>query len=605
MLLETALPDRENRLSYLFLEPREVLQTHDPRRVCELLERAGRAIGGGLWVAGALSYEAGYALEPALEDLARPSKFSPLVWLGLYERPYVFDHRLDRWSADLPKRAVKTTEDYSWRVDHPSLERSREEFSRDILQIKELIRRGETYQVNYTTRRRFEFSGSPLGLYRALRARQRVPYAGLLRCGDWWVLSLSPELFFRLEPSGKLVTRPMKGTAARGRSAAEDARLKNKLRRDEKNRAENLMIVDLLRNDLGKLCRTGTVSVPRLFSVERYETLFQMTSTVEGRVPPARSGLTGLLTALFPSGSVTGAPKIRTMRLIAGLEGSPRGIYTGALGFAAPDGGAVFNVAIRTLEIDGNRGVLGVGGGIVADSQPAAEYEECRLKGLFLSGLSNGPADKEFELVETLLRREGTFPLLEYHLDRMGGSARYFGIPFDRRRARRFILAEAGKFPGSGPQRVRLLLDRRGSLRAECAGFEPLAGKARIAFYGESTDQADRFYYHKTTFRPLYSKAFAEARARGLFDYIFTNRRGEVTEGTICNVYAQFGDILYTPPVRSGLLAGVYRKYLRNVGKPFVREKNLRREDLEKADSLWVSNALQGLLEAELVEEEP
>ncbi|MEA2063553.1 MAG: aminodeoxychorismate synthase component I [Gemmatimonadota bacterium] len=601
VLLDTALPDHDNHLSYLFLDPVRILRTRSYDEVPRVLARAEKELSQGFWIAGALSYEAGYALEDPLAATA-PQPPGCLLRLGVFEKPLLFDHRTGKWDSPLPPACPG--EKGSWELGQARLETSRQEFLHNVEQARKYIQRGETYQVNYTTRYRFGFQGSPVAYYRALRERQPVPYAGLFRDNSWWALCLSPELFFRLHPDGRILARPMKGTARRGLSSAQDRYLARSLAQDIKNRAENLMIVDLIRNDLGRVCSTGSVHVPSMFEVERYETLLQMTSTVAGRLNTGQVGFETLMRALFPSGSVTGAPKIRTMQIIAGLEPSVRGIYTGTLGFLAPDGPACFNVAIRTVEIESGTGTLGVGGGIVADSEPAGEYEECLLKARFLTGLDKGKPAEEFELIETMLFDGRTFPLVELHLDRMRDSARYFNRPFNRRAARS-ALECAVECPGPAeaakPHRVRLLLDRQGKFSARCSLLEPLERKPEVAFYGCTADPEDRFLYHKTTRRTLYSGAFNRASEKGLFDYIFTNRLGQVTEGCISNVYAEFNGVLFTPPLKCGVLPGIYRQWLRRSEAWKVRERILYPEDLRAAERLWVSNAVRGLVEVKLV----
>ncbi|MBN2289520.1 MAG: aminodeoxychorismate synthase component I [Candidatus Glassbacteria bacterium] len=599
VLLDTSRPDGDNTRSSLFLRPARVIRADGCSEVPAALEQAQLEARRGHWVAGTLSYEMGYALEERLSSCA-PAGADRLLWLGVFDRPYVFDHRTGCWDSRLPEVTGRAG---GWEVRGVRMETGRCDFLRNVQRAKEYIRLGETYQLNYTTRYRFDFHGCPVAFYRSLRESQGVPYSGLLREGGRWVLCLSPELFFRLDPQRNLITRPMKGTAARGLTPGQDSRNARALRTDAKNRAENLMIVDLLRNDLGQVCRTGSVAVPAMFEVERYDTLLQMTSTVAGRLKQG-VGFAALIKAAFPSGSVTGAPKLRTMEILSGLEAGPRGIYTGSLGCLAPDGSACFNVAIRTVELEGGRGVLGVGGAVVADSSPAGEYDECGLKASFLTGLKKRGRGPEFDLFETMLFDGSGIPLLELHLDRLRDSARYFSRPFSRRAARRLLEAELDSLGGKGDcrlYRVRLRLDRRGELQVSWSPVSVLKGVQRVAIYGSSTDPGDRFLYHKTTNRRLYDKALEQARSRGLFDYIFTNLRGQVTEGSITNIYAESGGVLYTPPVRAGLLPGVYRRWLRRSGQWRVRERILYPEDLHDAERLWASNALHGLLEVRLV----
>ncbi len=417
VLLDTARPDTENGPSLLFTEPSHTLTARITGEVAGVLAATDEALAGGRWVAGFLSYEAGYAFEQIATPAAAPT---PLAWFGVYEAPEVM-------AADEVERLLKAAGG-SCRVAEGRFEISRAAYQEKIDAIKAHIREGDVYQINFTAPYTFTVEGSPLALYRALRRRQRVPYAAWLALDEAAILCLSPELFFRRE-GDRLMARPMKGTVRRGRSPAEDAALRKWLTRDEKSRAENLMIVDLLRNDLSVCCRPGTVRVPQLFTVETYETLIQMTSTVEGRLQEGL-GYADLFRALFPCGSVTGAPKIRAMQRIQALEAGPRGVYCGAIGYAAPGGEAVFNVAIRTAVVQGGRGHLGLGSGIVWDAEADAEYDECLLKARFLTHLQPPTSSMPFSLIETM-RWEESIRLL--HLAR--------------------LLKDAGGFPAHGNQR--------------------------------------------------------------------------------------------------------------------------------------------------------
>ncbi|HEX2187403.1 MAG TPA: chorismate-binding protein, partial [Longimicrobiaceae bacterium] len=420
---------------------------------------------------------------------------------------------------------------------------------------------------------------------------QRSAYCALLRLGATSVVSASPELFFRWA-DGELELRPMKGTRPRGRWEEEDEALAAELAASPKERAENLMIVDLLRNDAGRVSEWGSVRVPRLFETERYETVHQLTSTVRSRVLPG-AGLTDVLRALFPCGSVTGAPKVRTMQLIRELEPGPRGVYTGAVGFVSP-GETVFSVAIRTLLVDRERGraELGVGSGITWDADAAAEYRECLDKARFAAA----PA-ADFELLETLLHEPGGgFFLLDGHLERMASSARRFGFRWDAERAR---AALHGAVSGDGPLRVRLLLARDGGTRVETHPLAPEpAGPARVALSARPVDSRDPFLHHKTTRREVYTTRAAERP--DCDDVILVNERGEVTESTLASVVARLDGALWTPPREAGLLPGVFRRHLLESGE--IRERTLRPEDLRAAEELWLVNSVRRWRRAVLVD---
>ncbi|MBV9775090.1 MAG: aminodeoxychorismate synthase component I [Gemmatimonadetes bacterium] len=569
-------PQRGPR-SFRFSGHRETIVATRVEEVPAALRRVEDAVAGGLHAAGYLAYEAAPAFDPALATHP-PDPRLPLAWFAL------FDSREEGGEPDdLPDEPFSLGE---WR---PSVTEA--EYHARIDAIRELIAAGDTYQVNFTLRLRAPFTGSDVGLYRSLCLGQRSAYCALLRLGDVSIVSVSPELFF-CRADGELEMRPMKGTRPRGRWSAEDDALAAELVASPKERAENLMIVDLLRNDAGRISEWGSVRVPRLFEVERYETVHQLTSTVRSRVASGTT-LTGVLRALFPCGSVTGAPKVRTMQLIRELEDGPRGVYTGAVGFVSP-GEAVFNVAIRTLVLHHATGTaeLGVGGGITHDSEAGAELRECLDKARFTA-----EPPREFELLETLLHEPGDgFFLLDGHLDRLARSARYFGFRCDPERVQRSL--HDAVVSTTGALRVRCLLLRDGEVRVEAAPLPPSpAGPLRVAISSEPVDPADRFLYHKTNSRGVYeSRAAAHP---GSDDVILTNLRGEVTESTIASVVARIGGELWTPPLESGLLPGVFREHLLRGG--CVRERVLRPGDLLAADAVYLVSSVRRWREAEIV----
>jgi para-aminobenzoate synthetase/4-amino-4-deoxychorismate lyase len=398
----------------------------------------------------------------------------------------------------------------------------------------------------------------------------------------------------------------MKGTAPRGRTTAEDRTLAAWLQNDPKNRSENVMIVDLLRNDLGRLCTFGSVRASRLFAVERYPTLWQMTSTITGDLRP-EIGFQDIFRALFPCGSITGAPKIRAMQLVAQLEARQRGIYTGAIGFFSKQE-SVFNVAIRTLEFDGNSGSMGVGSGIVIDSNPAEEFRECQLKASFLTSPASHPPPDSFSLVETLLWR-GAYPLIELHLDRIEDSAHYFAFPFDRGQTKAALQSHAADSLNSHSRaagadlliqshKVRLLLNPEGSLQITSEPIpSPTAEPLRVQISAHPTDSSNPMYFHKTTHRPIYAEALKAAIEAGFDDILFLNQRGEVTEATIHNLFIQKNGRLITPPIGCGLLPGVHRRYILETN-PTAIERTLTLEDLRQADAVYLCNAVRGLRQA-------
>lgn len=584
VLLQTSRFDEQNYRSYLFVRPLRVIAVRQPEELPALFREIERCLAAGLFAAGFLSYECGYHFQ----GLAGPTVTAaglPLAWMGIYARPLIFNHRTGSFEAGAPpppsSEPVVGGNDLGESQFMPE-----REYAAKIQGIRDYISAGDTYQVNFTDRLTFSFAGSRLALFHALRRQQRVSYNAFLRCDDSCVLSFSPELFFRVR-RGQIITRPMKGTAHRGRDVADDVRLARWLHADLKNRAENVMIVDLLRNDLGRICQVGTIRVDELFTVEKYETLFQMTSTISGELRP-EVGYYEMFASLFPCGSVTGAPKIRTMQIIRELERGPRGVYTGAIGFFSPQGEAVFNVPIRTLVVQGERGEMGVGSGIVADSSAGEEYRECMLKAEFLTRRV-----EPFCLLESILW-DGDYAFLPQHLQRLESSAQYFDFAFERSAVTEEVERNRSLLRPGTRYKVRLLLDPAGTITIENLPVPEQQAAGGIVLSPRRTNSSNRFLYHKTTQRPWYEPAYAEAAAHGFLDVIFRNERQEITEGAISNIFVEKAGRLYTPPVSCGLLPGVYRQHLLE-SRPGAQEKVLYLDDLLAADAIYICNAVRGI----------
>jgi len=561
------------------------LSFRNPRRICvarhlsdivPALRAVERAVEtGGLYAAGFISYEAAPAFDASLS--VRPGKNFPLAWFALFDTPPE--------PVMLPCCSSAGLERLDWK---PAITPLR--YKAAIARIKKHIRCGDTYQVNFTYRLRAACSQDPWKLFLEMAAHE-PPYGAFIDTGEWAICSASPELFFRLERN-RLESRPMKGTAGRGLWHAEDREKAAALAASAKDRAENIMIADMVRNDLGRIAKTGSVHAPRLFTIEQYPTVWQMTSTVQAST---RAGITDIFKALFPPASITGAPKTRTMQLIAGLETSPRRIYTGTIGCIAPGRRAQFSVAIRTLLIDrhARSAEYGVGGGIVWDSRPASELEESRIKARVLH--RPPPA---FDLLETILwTPERKLWLLPYHLKRLGQSAEYFSFKLDSEQVRRQLTDCTSALPKK-PHRLRLLVTKSGAVSVAASVLEPGASIfTDIALAAEPVDAANPFLYHKTTCRQVYQHALK--LAPGAADVLLYNQKGEITESTIANVVVDLRGRLYTPPLRCGLLPGTLRAYLLERG--LIMEKAVTIEQLASCPRIFLFNAVRGMQQVRLI----
>ncbi len=575
--------------SLLFEDPVGIVEAGTPDEAAGALQRIEEALKQGLHAAGFFSYELGYVLEPRLAALMPEQRNVPLLWFGLYRPPAeMTSEEVERWLAERTSGPYQFTDvTHAWDAA---------DYQRRFEQTQEKIRAGDIYQLNLTFKARFRLSGSPLAFYRDLRRKQPVAYGGIVDTGAVTILSASPELF--IEQHGRVIeTRPMKGTAPRAGSEEGDTKARHLLASDVKQRAENLMIVDLMRNDLGRIAELGSVGVTDLFTVETFHTLHQMTSGVRATL---REGVTvtRLLEAIFPPGSVTGAPKIRAMELIAEYETEPRGVYCGSIGYLAPDGSARFNVAIRTpIVFRNNTGEMGIGSGIVADSEGSKEYAECLLKMKFLTDPPKG-----FALIETLLHEPGgNFWLLDRHLSRLRSSARHFGFPFDEEATRRALARETAARRDER-LRVRLLLAEDGTLTLASTPLPPPDPSACMRFVVSETrlTSSDPFLLHKTTRRELYDREWQRyADLLGTDEVVYLNERGELTEGSRTNIFVERKGELLTPPLASGLLPGTLRAELLATGR--AREGVLTQADLKTADAIYLGNSVRGLVRATLV----
>nr|WP_239585344.1 aminodeoxychorismate synthase component I [Amphibacillus cookii] len=522
-----------------------------------------------------MSYEAAPAFEKRYRTKVQTTM--PLLWFASFTQP-------DQVEND--KQATSIDQSLTWKQTT-----SYSDYQTSIEAIKDAIRIGDTYQVNYTTRLTTAFHQDPEAFYYMLKNNQQASYSAYLDIGRFQILSASPELFFAVEQD-EITTKPMKGTSKRGLTYADDQVNKHYLTQSEKERAENLMIVDLLRNDLGKIAKPGTVHVPELLTVETYPTVHQMTSTVKATLKE-ESQLVDWFSALFPCGSITGAPKINTMSYIEQLETTARGVYCGTIGYLTPDNKAIFNVPIRTVVVDQDQeqASYGVGGGITWDSVTASEYQEMEAKASLLT--TGYPT---FDLLESMLLSNGDLPLLSYHIDRLEQSATYFNFVFDRAVCTEQLIALKNQYP-KGVYKVRLRLTQPGNIKLESIPVKQIDQPVNSYLAKQPIDVENRFYYHKTTYRDLYDRLKIDASDN--FSTLLWNEREELTEFTIGNLVLQFDQQFVTPPTKSGLLPGVFRGHLLEKGT--ITEKVLYKNDLHRADCIWLINAVRGWVKVDNV----
>jgi para-aminobenzoate synthetase/4-amino-4-deoxychorismate lyase len=566
----------------VFSSPHTVLVAKSASDVVPVLNEVDKATQEGAWAFGYVAYEAAPGLDAGLAVCDTKLSGPPLVWFGLSDEPV----RVAPVSSSGEQWHYSTA---PWQPDWTSAQ-----YRRDVAHVREHIAAGDIYECNLTVRLRSRVEGDMAQMYADLALNQRTHYGAYLDMGQHVIASASPELFFQWV-GDQLLTRPMKGTAARGRTQAEDQVLVQGLISSAKERAENVIVVDLLRNDLSRVATAGSVNVPVLCVPERYETVWQLTSDVTGRVPEGTS-LLDIFRALFPSGSVTGAPKQRAMEIIRDVEKSPRGVYCGAIGLLAPPGTkprAQFSVAIRTMVADRATGsaVYGTGGAITWASDPDVELAEVHAKAAILHA-----HHRDFYLLETMAHVPGAgVRHLDRHLSRLASSAQYFCFAFDAARAQAEVAA-ATKHAGSA--RVRLILSRCGALRVELSPLKPPSVRpVRLAVDPEPVDSTQRWLYHKTSNRNTYT--LRARRHPHADDVVLVNERGQVTETSTANLAAHLDGTWWTPPLDAGCLPGIERGRLVELGQ--LRERPLTPQDLRRAKALAVLNSLRGWRPALLI----
>ena len=596
----------------LFENPVEILAARTPDEVFQCLEKIEQS---GLWAAGFVSYEVASAFDDALKT-HKPGKL-PLLQFGLFER--VEQTFLPAHSSR--EGRLESLPLYQLGEWKPSV--SRGEYFEAIAAIKEHIAAGDTYQVNYTFRLNADFSGDAYSFFCDLTAAQQGRYGAFIETDDFSICSASPEIFFELQ-DGVITSRPMKGTLPRGLTFSKDRKNAETLRNSPKDRAENIMIVDMIRNDLGRVAGVGSVETLSYFDVEKYPTVWQMTSTVRGELNNGINhegskgtkshkknlresscalclcgektvGLVDLFRALFPCASITGAPKAKTMEIIQGLEKAERGVYTGSIGFIDPEGNAQFNVAIRTAVLERNSGVMeyGIGGGIVWDSNPELEYEEAITKSRILARRSLEMQPRCFQCLETMLWENGEIFLLDRHLKRLAESAEYFNFKFDPEK----ICARLRNLRIKKPTRIRVLLSKGGEFDVQTIGLKRLDASSALAIAKEPVDSAEVFLYHKTTNRAVYENAKAEFPEAD--DVLLYNERGEVTESCIANIVVEIEGRKVTPPISCGLLSGTFRDELLERGE--IEEGLVTLDELKAASAVWLINSVRRWRTASLI----
>ncbi|WP_342431613.1 aminodeoxychorismate synthase component I [Neobacillus sp. FSL H8-0543] len=557
---------------FTFQDPYKVIIAQTVEEVLPSLKLIQEAVDSGYYAAGFLSYESA----PAFDSAYRVSEGGtmPLLWFGIFSEPAL--------------QPLTSTGEFKVTEWKPSV--SRDEYNQSIRTIKQLIENGDTYQTNYTIRLTSQFEGDEVSFFNRLKKAQASNYCAYINTGDHSILSASPELFFHLE-GDQITTRPMKGTTKRGKSFAEDSENAKELYHSEKNRSENVMIVDLLRNDLGMIAEPSTVTVEKLFEIEQYPTVHQMTSTITAKVSE-HTQLVDIFKALFPCGSITGAPKISTMNIITDLETAPREVYCGAIGYITPNMEAIFNVPIRTVVLEHKSGdvVYGVGGGITWDSTTEGEYHEILTKAKLLE-----EEPVKFQLLESLLLENGCYFLLDEHLTRLENSAQYFDFQLnDVKRA----LHEFSGENSIGVYKVRLLAAKDGDMTIESQPITLQETTLKVVLAEEPIDKDNPFLYHKTTNREIYTK-FQKRKPEDVFDVLLWNEDGELTEFTNGNVVVEMDGYLWTPPVCSGLLAGTFRERLINTGG--IHEKIISVSDLEDCTRIWFINSVRKWKEVQVI----
>ncbi len=570
----------KNAVSYIFENPEEIITIRNQAEIKSGFEKIKNCLEKELIGYGIAEYEAGYLFEEKLNELHRGQNDS--IKFCFFKKENVKEIKSGnlKWEDFAESRK---------QIKNFRLNTSKGEYRKAIEKIKSLIKAGDTYQVNYTVKGRFDFCGSIYELFRSMIFNQSAEYSALINTGSKIILSVSPELFFKIK-NNQIFAQPMKGTVQRGKNQENDILQKQKLEESKKDRAENVMIVDLLRNDLGIISKLDSVKPESLYKICKYESVFQMVSSVSANLKT--NSIEDIFPRIFPCGSITGAPKIRTMQIIKETEKESRGIYTGSIGLLKKDE-IIFNVAIRTAEIDlkSNTGEIGIGSGIVWDSDPDAEYEECLLKSNFLT-----KPDKEFYIFESLLIENREIFLEDFHISRFKNAADYFLFPFSEIELREQLREAAKNTEEKSRYKLKIILYKFGETKTfqeiipkeESRSWKAVISESRI-------NSGNKFQYFKTSNRQLYDKELKKYSKMGFDEVIYFNEKEELAEGARTNIILEKDNCYFTPPVSSGILDGCYRQFLLSDKK--VIEKKLYRADLDNADKIYAINSVRKMIE--------
>ncbi|EMJ98095.1 aminodeoxychorismate synthase component I [Leptospira alstonii] len=559
----------------IFRNPVKTIEVYHFDTLLVSLNEINDYLKQGYYVAGFISYEVGYFFSDM--NWKETETVSPLLYFGVFQNP-----------EKLSEIQTEPSQNYGFYISSTP---NRKTYFQNLDTVRTKLYQGEIYQINYTDKISFDFEGDILSFYKILSERQPVSYGCWIRLPGLDVLSFSPELFFEKKGT-TLITKPMKGTYKRGKSEKEDEKNARILMNSEKEKAENLMITDLMRNDLGKISKEGSVEVQALFSVEKYKTIFQMTSTIRSELSDSIEWK-DIFKELFPGGSITGAPKLRAMQLIRQLE-KPRGIYTGAIGVIQPNQNAVFSIGIRTLELKKGKGNIGIGSGITWDSDPEQEWLEIFEKAKFFS-----EAPQRFSLFETILYKNRIFYFLKGHLERIKKSAEVFRFPFSEKEWNSTLKQIALNCSDPIPYRIKISLNSFGKFSFESHELSKFQKEGILRIGKIEIDSSSEFRKHKTDLRETYDREGKLARDAGYLDVLFLNEKKEITEGSICNIFVKIGNSYFTPPISLGVLPGIFRgRLLKRKG---FYEKILSLDDLRRSESIFLCNSLRGILKVKEV----